>query len=135
MMHFTIDRFQGKLSELTQRGLILFESEQTGSAVLFMQPRPSNKSLTFPKNFVDAWLSSKIERTTSMLEFLNSTDCLVQQIETYFDQPMGEACGTCSSCTHNHYPDHEKVKEMVSNNLSLDDIWFDLNCSPDELRF
>ena len=135
MMHFTIDHFKDKLGELTQRGLIAFESEQSGSAVLFMQPRPSNKSLTFPKNFIDAWLSSKVERTTSMLKFLHSSDCLVQQIETYFDQGKSEPCGACSSCIHNYYPDQEKVKEMVSNGLSLDDIWFDLNCSPDELRF
>ena len=56
------------------------------------------------------------------------------QVSKYFGQIDEEKCGVCSACTFDHYPDATIVKKMRSNGQSFDDIWFDLNCNPDELK-
>jgi superfamily II DNA helicase RecQ len=119
---------------LHEKGILEYAPEQSASALLFTQPRPGAKALKFPAKFIDAWVKSKEERTEGMLTFLESESCLFQEIEMYFGQVKGAPCGTCSNCTRNHYPDQTQVERMQKEGAKLDDIWFDLNCSPDELK-
>lgn len=123
-----------KFEKLQNRGLLEFTNEQNQSALVFMVPRPSKKALKLPKAFIDSWIESKRERTSKMLDFLQTDRCLFQEIEIYFGQEPGEKCGNCSRCTHNHYPDEAQVLQMRADGLQWDDIWFDLNCSPDDFR-
>ena len=134
MMQQTKHDFEKRLSLLQEKGAIEFQAEQSGSSIIFTQPRPQPKSLKFPARFIDAWILSKKERTEGMLHFLKQEDCLFQSIEMYFGQAKGKPCGTCSVCTKNYYPDQELVRQKQAEGLQLDDIWFDLNCPPDELR-
>ena len=69
-----------------------------------------------------------------MISFLKSEECLNTQIGKYFGQDQGERCGKCSACTFNHYPDQMLIEQMRQEGHSFDDIWFDLNCNPDELN-
>ena len=134
MVHQTLPDFRKTLGALQDRGLVEYEPERSGCALTLTQPRPENKHLTFPPSFVDSWITSKSDRINAMIQLLQADSCLVQFVETYFGQPKLEPCGSCSSCQFNHYPDQDKVNEMLDSGLALDDIWFDLNCSPDELR-
>jgi superfamily II DNA helicase RecQ len=134
MMHKTLPEFRAQLQNLEQRALLRYEPEKSGCAITLTQPRPENKHLTFPKAFVDSWIHSKAQRTQAMIDLLSTEECIVQFVESYFGQAKQAPCGSCSSCQMDHYPSPEKVKEMLASGLALDDIWFDLNCSPDELR-
>jgi ATP-dependent DNA helicase RecQ len=134
MAQVTPKEFESILSSLTTKGLITYLPEKSNSAIVLTEPRPMNKHMRFPKSFVDAYITSKSERTGAMLDFLENNHCLNNQIATYFGQDNQGKCGTCSTCTHNHYPDEHLVKKMLSEGLSFDDIWFDLNCNPDALR-
>jgi ATP-dependent DNA helicase RecQ len=122
------------LSSLHQKGVVSFEKEESKSAILFLVDRPPKKLVKLPPKFVDSWILSKKERSTFMIDFLASEECLFQQIEKYFGQEPQEKCGTCSRCTFDHYPDKDKIQSMRADGLQWDDIWFDLNCSPDEFR-
>lgn len=134
--HFLMneDQLTATLLRYQQRGLVEFTPEASGSAVVFLEPRPAPKHVSLPKSFVDSWIESKRERTRGMMDFLQDEGCLFQHIERYFGQDPGPACGTCSSCTRNHYPDPQEVTKRLQNGQTLDDIWFDLNCTPDDLR-
>jgi len=134
MMQQTKADFEKRLELLHEKGILEYAPEQSASALLFTQPRPGAKALKFPAKFIDAWVKSKEERTEGMLTFLKSDSCLFQEIEMYFGQAKGVPCGTCSNCTRNHYPDQVQVERMQKEGATLDDIWFDLNCSPDELK-
>lgn len=133
MAHVTPNKFDDILSSLATKGLITYIPGKSTSAIIFTEPRPINKHLRFPKSFVDDYITSKSTQTASMLDFLQNDICLNAQIATYFGQDDQWKCGTCSSCTINHYPDQYLVKKMLSEGLSFDDIWFDLNCNPDDL--
>jgi Superfamily II DNA helicase len=100
-----------------------------------MDPRPHKKHLHFPKSFLDSWLQSKVERAQAMLSLLESEECIFIELSKYFGQDSNlQPCGKCSRCLHDHYPDEHKVKQLLSKGNTIDDIWFDLNCSVDELR-
>ena len=133
MARVTPNKFDEILSSLAMKGLITYIPAISTSAIIFTEPRPMNKHLRFPKRFVDDYITSKSERTSTMLDFLQNDTCLNAQIATYFGQDDQGKCGTCSNCTINHYPDQSHVKKMLSEGLSFDDIWFDLNCNPDDL--
>jgi cytidine deaminase len=66
---------------------------------------------------------------------LKSEECIFIELSKYFGQDSNlQPCGKCSRCLHDHYPDEDKVKQLLSKGSTIDDIWFDLNCSVDELR-
>jgi len=126
--------FDELLFALETKGLIRYSTSDNKSAVVFLEPRPADKHLTFPKSFMDAFIHAKRERTQAMIDFLKSEQCLSVQVSKYFGQEDELKCGTCSACTFNYYPDPTIVQKMRSNGQSFDDIWFDLNCNPDELK-
>ncbi|MAZ96732.1 MAG: hypothetical protein CMP53_04330 [Flavobacteriales bacterium] len=126
--------FDDILTSLNAKGLITFTPEKLYSTIVFAEPRPLNKHMRFPESFVNAYITSKRERTDAMLDVLQNEDCLNRQIACYFGQENQINCNTCSNCTLNHYPDEEVIKKMLSKGHSFDDIWFDLNCNPDALR-
>ena len=126
--------FDELLFALETKGLIRYSPSDNKSAVVFLEPRPADKHITFPKSFMDAFIHAKRERTQAMIDFLKSEECLSVQVSKYFGQKDEEKCGACSACTFDHYPDPAIVKKMRSNGQSFDDIWFDLNCNPDELK-
>ena len=126
--------FDELLFALETKGLIRYSPSDNKSAVVFLEPRPADKHITFPKSFMDAFIHAKRERTQAMIEFLKSEECLSVQVSKYFGQKDEEKCGACSACTFDHYPDATIVKKMRSDGQSFDDIWFDLNCNPDELK-
>ena len=126
--------FDELLFALETKGLIRYSPSDNKSAVVFLEPRPADKHITFPKSFMDAFIHAKRERTQAMIDFLKSEECLSVQVSKYFGQKDEEKCGACSACTFDHYPDATIVKKMRSNGQSFDDIWFDLNCNPDELK-
>jgi ATP-dependent DNA helicase RecQ len=117
-----------------KRNVLEFQPEQHGSALLLLIDRPTRLAAQLPKKFVDSWIHSKIERTESMISFLQSEECLFEQIEQYFGQSPSGKCGNCSSCKRNFYPDGAYIKERLEEGDTPDDIWFDLNCTPDDLR-
>jgi ATP-dependent DNA helicase RecQ len=122
------------LQALTKRKVVAYAAEIEMSAVQLTTDRPMKKYFKLPKSFIDSWIESKRERTLAMLEFLSKEECVFKQIESYFGQEQGASCGKCSYCTREYYPDPEVVKSMLHQGLTLDDIWFDLNCTPDELK-
>lgn len=126
--------FDELLFALETKGLIRYSPSDNKSAVVFLEPRQADKHITFPKSFMDAFIHAKRERTQAMIDFLKSEECLSVQVSKYFGQKDEEKCGACSACTFDHYPDATIVKKMRSNGQSFDDIWFDLNCNPDELK-
>ena len=126
--------FDELLFALETKGLIRYSPSDNKSAVVFLEPRPADKHITFPKSFMDAFIHAKRERTQAMIDFLKSEECLSVQVSKYFGQKDEEKCGACSACTFDHYPDATIVKKMRSDGQSFDDIWFDLNCNPDELK-
>lgn len=130
----TLEEFESKLAVLQEKGLVRYIPESTGSAITLMDPRPDKKHLHFPKAFLDSWLQSKVERANAMMALLKSEECIFTDLSKYFGQKQGEPCGKCSSCLHNHYPDEQEVRRLLSEGNTIDDIWFDLNCSADELR-
>jgi len=134
MMQQSKEAFMDRLKVLHDKGILEFQPEEGSSALFLTQPRPQPKALKFSTRFVDAWVKSKEERALGMLEFLQTESCLFQQIEVYFGQEKNKACGTCSNCTKNHYPDQSQIEALRKSGATLDDIWFDLNCSSDELR-
>lgn len=126
--------FDELLHALEIKGLIRYRPSNNKSAVVFLEPRPADKHITFPKSFMDAFIHAKRERTQAMIDFLKSDECLSVQVSKYFGQKDEEKCDACSACTFDHYPDVTIVNKMRSNGQSFDDIWFDLNCNPDELK-
>ncbi len=128
------EEFDQLLLSLQSKGLINYSPEGQRSAILFLEPRPADKHVSFPAAFVDAYIHSKKERTEAMISFLKSEECLNTQIGKYFGQEQGKPCGKCSACTFNHYPDQMLIEQMRQEGHSFDDIWFDLNCNPDELN-
>ena len=128
------EEFDQRLLSIGAKGLIDYFPEQNNSAVLFLEPRPADKYVRFPASFVDAYIHAKKERTEAMISFLKSEECLSLQIASYFGQEPGKPCNECSACTFNHYPDPIIVQQMRKEGHSFDDIWFDLNCNPDELN-
>lgn len=126
--------FDESLFTLETKGLIRYSPSDNKSALVFLEPRPADKHLTFPKSFIDAFVHAKRERTQAMIDFLKSEECLSVQVSKYFGQEDKVKCGTCSACTFNFYPDPTIVKKMRTDGHSFDDIWFDLNCNPDELK-
>jgi len=126
--------FDELLRALETKGLIRYSPSDNKSAVVLLEPRPADKHITFPKAFMDAFIHAKRERTQAMIDFLKSEECLSVQVSKYFGQKDEKKCCTCSACTFDHYPDATIVKKMRSSGQSFDDIWFDLNCNPDELK-
>ncbi len=134
MAMLSLTNFDELLVSFQTKGLIEYSASDNNSAIYFMEPRPADKYLSFPPSFVDAWINAKKERTTAMIAFLQSGECLTTKIEHYFGQTDNKKCGTCSVCTFNHNPDPRIIDEMLRDGHSFDDIWFDLNCNPDELK-
>ncbi len=131
----TPEQFERRLSYFEEKGLIKYLPETSGSSITLMDPRPHKKHLHFPKSFLDSWLQSKVERAQAMLSLLESEECIFIELSKYFGQDTHvQPCGKCSRCLHDHYPDEHKVKQLISKGNTIDDIWFDLNCSVDELR-
>ncbi len=134
MLHKTVKDLDLWLQRMHQKGLIQYKPEQNQCALLFLENRIDKRYFKLSKSFVESWITSKKERSQAILNFLASEECLAKDVERYFGQAPGEACGICSNCTLNHYPDGETVQAMLKDGLSFDDIWFDLNCPPDALR-
>ena len=134
MLHKTVKDLDQWLQRMHQKGLIQYKPEQNQCALLFLDNRIDKRYFKLSKSFVESWITSKKERSQAILNFLASKECLAKDVERYFGQTPGEACGICSNCTLNHYPDGETVQAMLKDGLSFDDIWFDLNCPPDALR-
>ena len=134
MLHKTSKGLDQWLQRMHQKGLIQYKAEQNQCALLFLENRIDKRYFKLSKSFVESWITSKKERSQAILNFLASEECLAKVVENYFGQKPGEACGICSNCTLNHYPDGESVQAMLNDGLSFDDIWFDLNCPPDALR-
>ena len=134
MAQMRAEEFDKLLLSVQSKGLISYSPEGQRSAILFLEPRPSDKYVTFPAAFVDAYIHSKKERTEAMIAFLKNEECLNTQIAQYFGQEQGKSCEECSTCTFNHYPDQMLIEQMRKAGHSFDDIWFDLNCNPDELN-
>lgn len=122
------------LEKWTNRGLLHYQPKRDGSALLFLEDRPPIKASRLPKNFIDQWIVSKRERTEAMVAFLKTESCLFQELERYFGQEPDAACGTCSTCIRNYYPDPALVQQRLQSGDFPDDIWFDLNCQPTDLR-
>ena len=134
MAMLTPSDFDRLLLSFQTKGLIEYQAADNKSAIQFMEPRPANKYVSFPSTFVDAYINAKKERTNAMLAFLKSEECMTTQIAHYFGQTEDQPCGICSECTFNHYPDPMIIEQMLRDGHSFDDIWFDLNCNPDELK-
>ena len=134
MLHKTAKDLDQWLQRMHQKGLIQYKAEQNQCALLFLENRIDKRYFKLSRSFVESWITSKKERSQAILNFLASEECLAKDVEQYFGQAPGEACGICSNCTLNHYPDEETVQAMLKDGLSFDDIWFDLNCPPDALR-
>ena len=135
MAMLTPEQFERRLSYFEEKGLLKYLPETSGSSITLMDPRPHKKHLHFPKSFLDSWLESKVERAKAMLSLLKSEECIFIELSKYFGQDSNlQPCRKCSRCLHDHYPDEHKVKERLSKGDTIDDIWFDLNCSVDELR-
>jgi len=134
MLHKTVKDLDQWLQRMHQKGLIQYKPEQNQCALLFLDNRIDKRYFKLSKSFVESWITSKKERSQAILNFMASEECLAKDVERYFGQTPGEACGICSNCTLNHYPDGETVQAMLKDGLSFDDIWFDLNCPPDALR-
>ena len=134
ILHKTAKDLDQWLQRMHQKGLIQYKAEQNQCALLFLENRIDKRYFKLSKSFVESWITSKKERSQAILDFLASEECLAKDIELYFGQTPGESCGICGNCTLNHYPDKETVRAMLKDGLSFDDIWFDLNCSPNALR-
>ena len=134
ILHKTAKDLDQWLQRMHQKGLIQYKAEQNQCALLFLENRIDKRYFKLSKSFVESWITSKKERSQAILDFLASEQCLAKDIELYFGQTPGESCGICGNCTLNHYPDRETVRAMLKDGLSFDDIWFDLNCSPNALR-
>ena len=134
MAMLTPSDFDTLLLSFQTKGLIEYQAADNKSAIQFMEPRPADKYVSFPSSFVDAYINAKKERTNAMLAFLKSEECMTKQIAHYFGQKDDKRCGVCSACTFNHYPDPTIIKQMLRDGHSFDDIWFDLNCNPNELK-
>tara|TARA_B100000927_G_scaffold62591_1_gene49088 strand:- start:2700 stop:4505 length:1806 start_codon:yes stop_codon:yes gene_type:complete len=134
ILHKTAKDLDQWLQRMHQKGLIQYKAEQNQCALLFLENRIDKRYFKLSKYFVESWITSKKERSQAILDFLASEECLAKDIELYFGQTPGESCGICGNCTLNHYPDRETVRAMLKDGLSFDDIWFDLNCSPNALR-
>ena len=134
ILHKTAKDLDQWLQRMHQKGLIQYKAEQNQCALLFLENRIDKRYFKLSKYFVESWITSKKERSQAILDFLASEQCLAKDIELYFGQTPGESCGICGNCTLNHYPDRETVRAMLKDGLSFDDIWFDLNCSPNALR-
>ncbi len=134
ILHKTAKDLDQWLQRMHQKGLIQYKAEQNQCALLFLENRIDKRYFKLSKSFVESWITSKKERSQAILDFLASEECLAKDIELYFGQTPGESCGICGNCTLNHYPDRETVRAMLKDGLSFDDIWFDLNCSPNALR-
>ena len=130
----TPNDLERRLETLQEKGLVHYSPETTGSAITLIDPRPQKKHLHFPKSFLDSWLQSKVERAMAIMALLKSEECVFIELSKYFGQDPGEPCGKCSRCLHDYYPDEQKVKQLLIEGNTVDDIWFDLNCSADELR-
>ena len=86
MAQVTPEEFDGILNSLTTKGLITYLPEKLIVAIVLTEPRPMNKHMKFPKNFVDVYITSKRARTAAMLDFLQNDNCLNSQIGAYFGQ-------------------------------------------------
>ena len=134
MFHMTSKEVHQWLLKMNQKGLLHYKPEDVNCGILFLQNRIDKRYFKLSKAFIDAWITSKQERSNAVLAFLQSEECMHVSISKYFGQEESHPCGTCSNCTLDHYPDQEKVAAMLKDGHPLDDIWLDLNCSPDALK-
>ena len=122
------------LIQMHQKGMVHYKPEDNNCGLLFLVDRIDKRYFKLSKSFIDAWITSKRERSKAILDFLQSEECLHITISNYFGQDEQQPCGRCSNCTIDHYPDQDKVASMLKEGFQIDDIWLDLNCSPDALK-
>jgi len=134
MFHSTAKEVHQWLLKMHQKGIMHYKPEDVNCGLLFLHDRIDKRYFKLSKSFIDSWITSKQERANAILNFLQSEVCMHVSISLYFGQEETQPCGKCSNCTLNHYPDHEKVAAMLKEGLAMDDIWLDLNCSPDALK-